>query len=73
MHNIFYIMIFLYIKVSGGLRKSSCMCPTFFDIAPKICFGKFTDSSNVKQMPVSMHVHHALMDAYHVAQFVEVF
>lgn len=43
------------------------------DSAPKISFGKLTDSSNVKQMSVSIHVHHALMDAYHVAQFVEVF
>jgi chloramphenicol O-acetyltransferase type A len=37
---------------------------------PKISFGKLSDS---KQMPVSIHVHHALMDGFHVGQFVEAF
>jgi chloramphenicol O-acetyltransferase type A len=43
---------------------------SFKDSCPKISFGKLSDS---KQMPVSIHVHHALMDGFHVGQFVEAF
>lgn len=43
---------------------------SFKDSCPKISFGKLSES---KQMPVSIHVHHALMDGFHVGQFVEAF
>jgi len=43
---------------------------SFKDSCPKISFGKL---SKTKQMPVSIHVHHALMDGFHVGQFVEAF
>ncbi len=46
---------------------------SFADSAPKLSFGKMTDSNGVLTMPVSIHVHHALMDGYHVAQFFERF
>jgi chloramphenicol O-acetyltransferase type A len=43
------------------------------DSAPRITFGKITDSNGRCTMPVSIHVHHALADGLHVAQFVEKF
>jgi chloramphenicol O-acetyltransferase type A len=44
------------------------------DSTPRITFGKITESSNDRCiMPVSIHVHHALADGMHVAQFVEQF
>jgi chloramphenicol O-acetyltransferase type A len=46
---------------------------SFNDCIPKISFGKMTENNGIKTMPVSIHVHHALMDGYHVGQFVEHF
>ena len=43
------------------------------DSAPKITFGKITEGNGRFTMPVSIHVHHALADGLHVAQFVEQF
>jgi chloramphenicol O-acetyltransferase type A len=43
------------------------------DSAPQITFGKITDADGRRTMPVSIHVHHALVDGLHVAQFVEKF
>lgn len=46
---------------------------SFRDSMPKISFGKITEKDGVKTMPVSIHVHHGLMDGYHVGQFVDKF
>lgn len=46
---------------------------TFPDSCPKIAFGKMTESSGKKSFPVSIHAHHALMDGFHVGQFVDLF
>lgn len=43
------------------------------DSAPRITFGKITEADGRCTMPVSIHVHHALVDGLHVAQFVEKF
>jgi chloramphenicol O-acetyltransferase type A len=43
------------------------------DSAPRITFGKITEADGRCTMPVSIHVHHALADGLHVAQFVEKF
>jgi chloramphenicol O-acetyltransferase type A len=43
------------------------------DSAPLITFGKITETDGRRTMPVSIHVHHALADGLHVAQFVEHF
>lgn len=43
------------------------------DSAPRITFGKITESEGRRTMPVSIHAHHALADGLHVAQFVERF
>lgn len=42
------------------------------DSCPKISFGKMTiDSSGNRSMPMSVHVHHGLMDGYHMSVFIE--
>lgn len=46
---------------------------SFKDSCPKISFGKMTEENGRRTMPVSIHVHHALMDGYHVGQYVELF
>lgn len=46
---------------------------SFKDSIPKISFGKMTDENGVKRMPLSVHVHHATMDGFHVAQYIECF
>lgn len=43
------------------------------DSAPRITFGKITEKDGRRTMPVSIHVHHALTDGLHVAQFVDQF
>lgn len=43
------------------------------DTAPKISFGKMTTHQSKKMMPVSIHVHHALVDGLHVGQHLEAF
>lgn len=43
------------------------------DSCPKISFGKMTTIDNQKFMPVSVHVHHALVDGLHVGQFFDAF
>ncbi|MEZ4840814.1 MAG: chloramphenicol acetyltransferase [Flavobacteriaceae bacterium] len=40
---------------------------------PKLAFGKFEIKDNKKLMPVSIAVNHALVDGYHVGEFVERF
>ncbi|MUP42316.1 chloramphenicol acetyltransferase [Christiangramia aestuarii] len=43
------------------------------DSCPKISFGKLSQENGRRIMPVSIHVHHALMDGYHVGLFVDKF
>jgi chloramphenicol O-acetyltransferase type A len=47
---------------------------TFPDSCPKISFGKMMVAENGKRtMSMSVHVHHGLMDGFHVGQFVDYF
>jgi chloramphenicol O-acetyltransferase type A len=47
---------------------------TFPDSCPKISFGKMiVDKNGKRSMPISIHVHHGLMDGYHVGLFVDYF
>lgn len=46
---------------------------SFPDSCPKITFGQMTDKNNKKFMPVSIHVHHALIDGIHVGEFMEIY
>jgi chloramphenicol O-acetyltransferase type A len=43
------------------------------DSAPRITFGKITERDGRRTMPVSIHVHHALIDGLHVAEFIDRF
>lgn len=47
---------------------------TFPDSCPKISFGKMKITANGKRnMAMSVHVHHGLMDGFHLGQFVDCF
>ncbi|RTY92551.1 chloramphenicol acetyltransferase [Flavobacterium sp. RSP46] len=47
---------------------------SFPDSCPKISFGKMKVSPSGKRtMPLSVHVHHGLMDGFHLGQFVDCF
>ena len=43
------------------------------DSVPKISFGKLVSEGTQKTMPVSIHVHHGLMDGFHVGKYCELF
>jgi chloramphenicol O-acetyltransferase type A len=43
----------------------------FRDSCPKISFGKMTKNDEIRSMPVSIHVHHALVDGIQLGQFIE--
>ncbi|MEO0585046.1 MAG: chloramphenicol acetyltransferase [Bacteroidota bacterium] len=43
------------------------------DSIPRIVFGKYQASEGKLLMPVSVEVHHALVDGFHVGQFVQYF
>ncbi len=40
------------------------------DSCPKISFGKMVEENGKKTMAISVHVHHGLVDGYHVGQFL---
>ena len=40
------------------------------DSVPKIAFGKFVKEKDCIRLPISVEVHHALMDGLHVARFL---
>ncbi|KLT63598.1 chloramphenicol acetyltransferase [Pedobacter sp. BMA] len=44
---------------------------SYQDSCPKISFGKVKDLDGRKIMTISIHVSHALMDGFHVSQFVD--
>ncbi len=46
---------------------------SFPDSIPKISFGKMTDNNGVKSMPLSVTVHHGLVDGLHVGQYIDLF
>jgi chloramphenicol O-acetyltransferase type A len=43
------------------------------DSCPKISFGKLTNTEGRRSMSISIHGHHALMDGFHIGQFIEQF
>ncbi len=45
----------------------------FKDSVPRISFGQLINRDQRLWMPTSVHVHHALMDGYHVGLFVKLF
>lgn len=46
----------------------------FADSCPKISFGKLMQNENgTRKMSMSVHVHHGLMDGFHLGQFIDLF
>lgn len=43
------------------------------DSIPKISFGKIFEREGLSYLPLSVHVHHALVDGFHVSQFIQIF
>lgn len=43
------------------------------DSIPKIVFGKYYENNGRTMLPVSIEVHHALMDGYHIGRYFEEF
>lgn len=43
------------------------------DSIPKLVFGKYYDENGRTKMPLSVEVHHALMDGWHVGQYFQEF
>lgn len=46
---------------------------TLPDSCPKFSFGKMTEKNGRKKMSMSVHVHHGLVDGYHLGLFFEEF
>jgi chloramphenicol O-acetyltransferase type A len=47
---------------------------SFADSCPKISFGKLMLNENgTRKMSMSVHVHHGLMDGFHLGQFIDLF
>ncbi|TBX71356.1 chloramphenicol acetyltransferase [Flavobacterium silvisoli] len=46
---------------------------TFPDSCPKISFGKMTEENGIKTMTMAVHVHHGLIDGYHVGELIHHF
>ncbi|ASU33400.1 chloramphenicol acetyltransferase [Mucilaginibacter xinganensis] len=46
---------------------------SFEDSAPSISFGKMTEKDGKRSMPMSVHVHHALVDGLNIGQYIDSF
>jgi chloramphenicol O-acetyltransferase type A len=65
-----HISSFPWHKLTGLTHARNFKYP---DSVPKITFGKSYKQDSSLKLPVAINVHHALMDAYHVALFLEKF
>lgn len=66
--NIIHFSVLPWINFTSLSHARSFSWP---DSCPKISFGKLTDENGQKTMPISVHVHHGLVDGYHVGLFIE--
>lgn len=58
------------------IRFTSVRQPAMYsnkDSSPKIAFGKLFTENGKTMMPVSIHAHHGLMDAWHISRHLELF
>ena len=46
---------------------------TYRDSVPKITFGKISNKGDRVIIPIAIHVHHGIMDAQDVAEYLEAF
>ncbi len=44
-----------------------------YQTVPRIVFGKMFDDNGMRKMPLSVEVHHAMMDGFHVGKFFNLF
>jgi chloramphenicol O-acetyltransferase type A len=66
----------IYYSAIPWIKFTSVSHARHYDISdsiPKISFGKIYTENEKRMIPVSVHVHHALMDGYHVGQYFELF
>lgn len=68
--NMIHYTVLPWIKFTA-LNHARCF--SFNDSIPKISIGKCTLINNKYIMPMSIHVHHALMDGYHVGLYINRF
>lgn len=59
-----------WVRFSGLTHARSFSYP---DSCPKISFGQLYHENGATYMPVSVNIHHALADGYHVGQFLAAF
>ena len=65
--NVIHFSSIPWIRFTGLSHARSFSHP---DSIPKISFGQMYEISGKRTMPVSVHVHHGLMDGYHVGLFL---
>ncbi|MCW8091502.1 chloramphenicol acetyltransferase [Alteromonas sp. ASW11-130] len=68
--NVIHFSALPWIKFTSVSHARNFSLP---DSCPKISIGRVTDIDGKKIMPFSVHVHHALMDGYHVGLFIDEF
>lgn len=67
---------YLFVSSLPWLKFSSVSHPIHMhpvDSIPRITWGQFTETHKRVVMPLSVQVHHALADGYHVGKFFELF
>lgn len=70
LHNLIHFSSIPWVDFTSVSHARSFSFP---DSCPKISFGKMTEENGKKSMPISVHVHHGLVDGFHVGLFAEAF
>lgn len=68
--NIIHFSALPWVNFSSISHSRSFTLP---DSCPKLSFGKITEENGKKFMSMSVHVHHGLVDGYHLGLFFEEF
>lgn len=66
----------IHYSVLTGIRFTSVQHAQRLGVAdsvPKIVFGKLSEENGRVLLPISVHVHHGLVDGLHVDQFIQLF
>jgi chloramphenicol O-acetyltransferase type A len=69
-YNVLHVSAIPWVNFTGLTHARSF---AFKDSMPKISLGKVTEADGKKQMPVSVTVHHGLVDGRHVGDFIDQF
>jgi chloramphenicol O-acetyltransferase type A len=68
--NVLHVSAIPWVNFTGLTHARSF---TFKDSMPKISLGKVTEQDRKKSMPVSVTVHHGLMDGRQIGEFIDLF